>query len=466
MSSLGTRASLTGSWATHWALILIFLPPTMLLIVFRESVLEPPTFAWSLASAVIQHAVVAVIVVGGGAIARRGRILLSLPLVISLWMLSAVARAIVGYVISTSAYAQASSILLDTVIWIAITATWVPITVYALAQFEHRRLLLTARDVAATALARERAAATESTQQLQARLLATVTAHLTPVLRDLEDSLDAARRRLGGGTSAELGMRISQLHDETADLVANSETRPAFPPSPGHGSRATFRRAFAINALPPTRSAGLVTLAALIAIAPDTLRVLGAPLAWGTVAAVAGAGILLGVTPGILARARRVHLTYLRAIVVSQGVAITAAIAIVAATPPPVIGTDAWILLPITAIAIATAHALYTSAFVVSDANRADDTALSTMAAETSMLATQRAERSRTARERMAQLMHGPIQGRLAACVMALNFHGDIATNDPERAELVLTAVFDHLHAVTVDLHRLGSETEALPNTP
>ena len=59
----------------------------------------------------------------------------------------------------------------------------------------------------------------------------------------------------------------------------------------------------------------------------------------------------------------------------------------------------------------------------------------------------------------MAQLMHGPIQGRLAACVMALNFHASTAETDPEGAERIMESVLDHLQAVSRELIALTEST-------
>lgn len=466
MSSLSTRAALGGSWATHWVLWLAFFPLTTVLVIFREMPLGPPTLGWSVISAILQHLAVGVVVVGGGFLARRGRVVLPLGIITALWALAALARAVVGYAVSDAVYTTPSSLLYDALLWTLLSVFWVPVTVVAIALFEQRRMLITARDIAADDLARERAAATESTQQLQARLLATVTAQLTPVLRDLEESLDAARRRLGGGTAAELGMRISRLHDETADLVTGSDDEPHFRDSLGPASRATFRRAFAIDAALPARSALFVALAALAAVVPDTARVLGITAAIAASIAIVIAGVVLALVPITLARINVQGMTYLKSTVLGQSVAIGAAVIVLVVASSPDVTPAWWALVAITAVAISAAHTTYTAAFIVADANRADDEALSALARETSELASRRSERSRAAREQMAQLMHGPIQGRLAACVMALNFHADIVDSDPERADVMLSSVMEHLHAVAVDLQTLGEGADTANDSP
>ena len=68
-------------------------------------------------------------------------------------------------------------------------------------------------------------------------------------------------------------------------------------------------------------------------------------------------------------------------------------------------------------------------------------------------------------RRRLAILLHGPIQGRLAACVMALNFHTTAAPadNDEERVQQMLDAILAHLDDVSADLVALASLGESDP---
>ena len=59
----------------------------------------------------------------------------------------------------------------------------------------------------------------------------------------------------------------------------------------------------------------------------------------------------------------------------------------------------------------------------------------------------------------LAILMHGPIQGRLAACVMALNFHTTAAPDpaDEDRVPAMLDSILAHLTDVSADLVALAS---------
>lgn len=59
-------------------------------------------------------------------------------------------------------------------------------------------------------------------------------------------------------------------------------------------------------------------------------------------------------------------------------------------------------------------------------------------------------------RAQVTQLLHGPIQGRLSACAMALSFHAADPSPDPSRTEYITTSVLDHLDAVARDLEALA----------
>lgn len=460
MSSLSARAAFGGAWSTHWTIWAGLYPVTLLFVVYRDQALRPDSVWWSVGSATVQHIAVGLVVVGVGAILRRRRSILPVGVVATLWILACVVRSAVAYAVTAVGYAEQSSLVIDTLIWLGISALWVPVTVFAVAQLDQRRLLLAARDITTDALLTERAEGEETSQQLQARLLATVTAQLTPVLADLEASLNAARRRITGSTAAELSMRISRVHDETAELVEGEDAPDPSPALLERAERVTFRRAFEITTVPPARMAALVTLATLVGVIPDTVRVYGPIVSLQVALAVIASGILLAALPALFAEraSRGKRMTHLRATVILQAVAVAAAAVILAVIPPSVWSSAQWPVVPLTLLALALAHTLYSVAFIVADANADDSAALSAASAELDAVRGQRAERSRLARERMAQLMHGPIQGRLAACVMALNFHAEIVTSDPARAEAMLDAVLEHLQGVTGELQRLGAE--------
>jgi hypothetical protein len=60
-------------------------------------------------------------------------------------------------------------------------------------------------------------------------------------------------------------------------------------------------------------------------------------------------------------------------------------------------------------------------------------------------------------RDRVTTILHGPHQGRLSACVMALICHAaERGINDPNRTAYITAAVLEHLDAAAVDLDALA----------
>jgi hypothetical protein len=80
--------------------------------------------------------------------------------------------------------------------------------------------------------------------------------------------------------------------------------------------------------------------------------------------------------------------------------------------------------------------------------------------AELDALLVQSSEREEKARAQVTQLLHGPILGRLSACVMALNFF----LAEPEnkrglRRTATTEGVLAHLRLVSVDLEELSGSS-------
>lgn len=451
MQALTIRAALGGPWASHWLVWLALYPPTTALVLLRESTTPFPEPWWPIASATIQHLVVGVIVVGGGELARRRFPILPLPLVVGLWATAATSRALIAGFLAESLAGVDPEFAFRITVWVLSSIVWVPMFVYAVAQIDRRRLLLVALDVAESELEREEQLALESTDQLHARLAATVRAQVEPVLHDLEESLETQRSQLSGATAAEIGMRLSQLHDDTASLVERDEPHGDDAPP---RSRAPFLRAINVRTTRPVLIATVVTVATLVIIVPDVTRAFGAVAGLEAVIGAMVAGIMLASLPFVatpLQNARQAPAHFLVSSLVTvlgigAGVATMALLGALTAEPSSVF------LAPLVGFTILFAHSTVIGAIVVGTTNDHDNARLTLVSARSARLQATRLERGRRERERMAQLMHGPIQGRLAACVMALNFHASTAESDPAGAERIMESVLDHLQAVSREL--------------
>lgn len=451
MQALTIRAALGGPWASHWLVWLALYPPTTLLVLLRESTTPFPEPWWPLASATLQHLVVGLIVIGGGELARRRYPVLPLPLVLSLWGVAATSRALIAGTLAANVAGVDPEFTFRIVAWVTSSVVWVPMFVYAVAQLDRRRLLLAALDVAEAELEREEHSALESTDQLHARLAATVRAQVEPVLHDLERSLDAQRSQLSGATAAEIGMRLSQLHDDTASLVEREEP---LGDAPSPRSRASYLRAINVRTTRPVLVATVVSVATLLIIVPDVTRAFGAIAGLEAAIGTIVAGIMLAALPFVATPLHNVRQapahflvsSLITVLAIGAGVATMSLLGTLTAEPSSVF------LVPLVGLTILFAQSTVIGAIVVGTANDHDNARLTLVSARSARLQSVRRERSRRERERMAQLMHGPIQGRLAACVMALNFHASTAETDPSGAEQIMESVLDHLQAVSREL--------------
>ena len=460
------REALGGPWATHWALWASLFVPATLIIGLRESVTGFDSWLWILLSAVLQHLAVGVIILGGGALARRRRPLLPLTVVAVLWAAAAIARGIVGGVIAQSVTGADPEFIERSLLWLLGTVVWVPLIVYTVAQIDRRRLLLGALDATTANIEKERARADESGDEVRRSLNTAVRESLQPSLGELVTSLELTRDRLGASALAELSLRVSQLHDRTADLLEPSRSA-----SPNQTPmRSSVRRAFDVPPRLPWVIAGLTALSTTAMLMPEVWRVFGSLAALELVVSIAVASLIIGLVPWIVIRfapdsrwARDQ-----RATVLACTAGMVAAVYLMLNSGIDPITTNGLTVLPLLMFALVTACVVLVGAVVLAVANRDASEALSEKSRQ---LALERKVHDAVVdreRLRLAELMHGPVQGRLAACIMALNFTATSTSADNDAGLGVDTSlvdsVLDHLRAVSRDLTSIA--TADLPSSP
>lgn len=455
------REALGGPWATHWLIWVGLFVPTTLLVLLREQATPFPEPWWPLASSAVQHLAVGVVVIGFGAVARRRYSVLPFGLVAALWITAAVVRGVVGGVLASEVAGVDPEFALRSLTWIIGTIVWIPVVVYTVAQVDRRRLLLGAFETEQSLLERQRTRANETGQEVSRSLTSAVRQTLEPALKELVTSLETSRENMSSRAVAELSLRISQLHDRTADLLEPSaETtlhrRPA---------RASVRRAFDVPVPQPWLLAGLVTIATLSVILPEAWRVFGALTALEIVVSAVAAGLVIGLIPWLAAR-------FAPETFESRGQATTAAacvVAILVATYLMLnsgidpITTNGLLIVPLLAISLTLACVTYVAAINLANVNIIAEQQLRDLRSQSTVEREAHDELTERERRRLADLLHGPVQGRLAACVMALNFSAADAVGADKSQELV-DSVLNHLRAVARDLTSIAAADS--PPTP
>jgi hypothetical protein len=453
------REALGGPWATHWALWAGLFVPTALLVGLRESVSGFDSWWWPLVSAVVQHLAVGVIVLGGGALARRRTALLPIWVVAGLWSAAAISRGVIGGLLASSVAGAEPEYVARSLVWLLGTVIWVPLVVYTAAQLDRRRLLLGSLDATNLSIERQRTAASATGVEVRRSLAAAVRESLEPALGELVASLESSRDRLSAPALAELSLRVSQLHDRTADLLEPSIGEP----EPLTPVRSTVRRAYDVPPRLPWVIAGLTALAATAVLLPEVWRVFGDLAALELTISIVSASVIIGLVPWLTMRLApsRAAARNQRSTVVACTLGIGIAIYLMLNSGIDPITQHGLAIVPLLVIALSVACVVLVGAVVLADANdEARD--------EVSLKSRQR-ERERARHDalvdrerlRLADLMHGPVQGRLAACVMALNFTSTAAPSDGSSSVLVdsslVDSVLDHLHAVSRDLTSIAA---------
>ena len=448
------REALGGPWATHWTLWLAFYPATVAVILVRESATEYPAWWWPLLSATIQHLIVGVIVVGGGAIARRRSPVLPVPVFIALWGLSAIVRGMIGSTVAEVVAGVPGEFLYRAGSWIVLTIAWAPAIVYGIAQIDRRRALIGHLEQAQEALDLAATRTTETGDAMRARLARVVQTSVGPVLDDLLDRLVAVRRSLDPAAFAEISMRLSNLHDETADLVESVATREGT--RDDGARRASLREVFDVHLARPWLTGSIVTVQTLALVLPEGARLFGGLAAIEIVLAITAAGLALG---GVMALSESWSLTRsARASSVTLsagGAAILVASWVMLHSGIDPITWHGAVLLPVIGVGLLIASTVVIASLVLARANDHDDRTLAGLRRSAALWDAENAAALERERHRLGELMHGPVQGRIAACVMALTFFSD--ADAPDGAlDSITEQVLDHLAAASHDLSLLA----------
>lgn len=448
------RDALGGPWGSHWLVLVALLPPTTLLVLLRETVTPFPEWWWPLVSALAQHAVASAVILAGAAIARRVHPVVPIGTMVAIWTLGACLRGVVGGVLAEQVAGVDAEIASRAGVWALASLVWVPSIVYAIAQFDRRRLLLGAIDIAEYELARERPRADASGATMQRQLRIAIGESLAPALQDLQQSLDASRATLDRASVAELSLRVSQLHDDAADLLMSAQDVPPHPPR----AIASLRRALGVPPRRPWATALMIGLSTITLLAFDSWRIFGPLAAIEVTVSIAAASLLIGAVPALVGRVRPAALEHngQRTTTVATLLGIVVATYLMLNSGIDPITWHGLVIVPLLAIGLTLSTATAIATLLLADLNDEAATELAALEAELDALHVRNNALLQRERKRLSELMHGPVQGRIAACIMALNFHAS-SGSDATQGRQLTEAMLDHLSAVSRDLANITS---------
>jgi hypothetical protein len=433
--------------------------PGAIVVAVQESSLLAVTFPVLLSVILVSSAVQAVAAGGTAALvasrARRRWRVIPLPLVVAVWVIIGIVRGLVGGAVASAMAGADPCDAQRVAAWILVSVVGMPLFVYTAAQLEHRRALLTERSALRERVARESARARLSARELRDSIVAAVGESIRPVIEEIRITLESLSGPSEIDSFALIGDRLTSVSADAERLldVSGDGDSAALP-----STRSPILAALAVELRRPARTALLSGVAIVPAVLPVSLTPSGLD---GTVDGVVGVAVFVVVLFStvllrrILVRRRgfALRLSAVASYVVAGGCASLTIILLESGRLDP---TEFVMALLFPAGALASAG-LVTLAVGVGYAN---DQLVAELQAEQVRVTTvrrQSAERDAIVRAQLTVLMHGPVQGRLSACVMALRFHlGSAMAQDAARTAATRDAVAAHLAAASRDLETLS----------
>ena len=458
------RSVLGGRWAASPAIWLVLFGPSSLLVIVQDTAI-PYRHWWGLpASAVAQHVGAGLVILGLITLLRRFYRVIPLVIVMVVWISGGIARGLLsGWLVSTLSteepeYAQ------RVLFWAAIFAVWLPLVVYTASQLDLHATLMSSVIALRLDIAVEHSEADTSEREREGRLMSAVATALAPVIIEIRQSLEAAlsesRRPL-----ATISDKIESVVDNVLEIIVNEPIGAAPRSRPPRRLLAPLNAALGFDSSRPIFASALVSGAAAALLVPDAFRIGGLSEAFDVALSIAASGV---VTSGLL---MALHIMSRRYAVRMWHVAIVLATSIAASvtvflltSEHPLQAIDLWRALSIAAALVVSA--LVTSAAVgLSIANLDAVPEEERLAEELADLRVRAAAREEATREQFTSLMHGPVLGRLSACVMALNFHASGGGGTAASRAEVAAQVIAHLDLVAADLEEMATPRESVESS-
>jgi hypothetical protein len=342
--------------------------------------------------------------------------------------------------------------------WVGAVIVWVPLFTYGLAQLENRRRLLDAVAIATRNRDVGIERANKSAQQLRAHLVSTVQDAISPVIAEIRRSLSVLSGDVQPTTLRAISDRLGTVSADAARIVRDAEAEPL----PTIDDQTISRRTPILMAIDfdltrPYYAAVLTGIALAPSLIAEQWRDVG-PLASLEIIAVlalvvAVLGFMFRTLHGISVKNFRVHLTLVVCSYLIAGTVGSIAHFLSPLTSHTAKDNALTILFP---IAVCFASACISAAVGFANTNLELTVRLETITEDGRRLHAKSAASERRAKKQLAALLHGPVQGRLSACAMALNFHANAPGKmDPTRTGSITSSVLEHLDAASRDLDAL-----------
>lgn len=463
---LSVRDALGSRWTANWTGWLILFIPSTFVVVLQEFQTPFPWWGLMILSAIAQHISNIIVAFVIASPFRRVRPVVPLGAAVAIWLAIGISRGVVGGLFAEVFAGIPGDFAYRIGYWVMVSVIWVPLFVYSMAQFDRRRELLGMLGEATAARDAARERHNETAAQLRERLLSTIQLAIAPVIAEIRLSLESLSPTMAARSMEEIGDRLTLVAGEAGRII--DEAGPPVTATKSEGRRSIIEAA-TFDQDRPVLVPALTGLTVMPLVLPDAIRFEGLLGALGDVAAIGVGIVVLSLGLAVLRATGRgmrpgTRLIVVAAVSVLAGLLAAAAL-VYLESPLPRHDIVFAIVLP---FGFAFGAAVNLIAVGVAFSNQTLWTTITELHNEVTRLYTRSRRSERRARDQVASLMHGPVQGRLAACAMALNFHtaeGEPA--DPERTAAITQQVLAHLSAASADLEVLArGGTQVTPRRP
>jgi len=447
-----------GRWAASPLAWLILFLPTTLLVVLQDIATPFSAPTALLASAVAQH------VAGGGAavaivaIVRRWRAIIPVPVVFAIWALAGIVRGLVGGAIAMTFSDVQPDFLFRAAFWVAAALIWMPLFTYFFAQLDSRRMLVAELDAINARIEREKRRAHLSTSELRSELVAAVRGAVGPLVEGVRERLSAAAEQDGEIPLGPIGQELESIATEASAIVNKPvDDAPLTERAPPPLHWGPTLEALTFDRSRPFYATALIVLAVASLLLPDALRLGGFREVVENGSALIAGGLIMWLGLVLSRFSKEFRVGHAAIIFGVAGLGAMATLLVIETYPLTLHDVAVAIALPVW---FAASAGILSAEVGVAMANLK---LIATFDERWSELATLRAQshrREEKIRAQVGQLLHGPILGRLSACVMALNFF----LAEPEhkrglRRTTTTEGVLAHLRLVSNDLEELSGSS-------
>lgn|GEM_PF-1521715 len=464
---LSASQALGGSWLSRPLIWIIGFAPHFGLVAILEVSLLDEAWYLVIATALLQFATAVVVLSFTVHLARRRTAILAMPLALLLLGITAVIQGLVGGIFAASVIGGPTHYIFRIIFWLAVQLLWSPLVITTLAQYEHRRYLIAELSLHIVAWNTNAEQGVSALRGQHVRLLETIRSSVSP-------AIDEIRQQFNNASAPKKQAEILGTAEQLMVLAHSVETILSTPhvtaslvlEVPEHPKRfAPIADAIRYEIRRPYGTSAVLAILLLPVLVPGMFRLGGLPALIELTLGVACSAFLFASGLQLIKLfSRKNSRSTVIQITTVHIVASIAAPLVVGAMSWEVLGHRQWVLVVLLPIGFIFAAITVSGAFGLGEANRVLVTSITQVRNRFSSFQNFVGEEEKRMSADLEALLHGPIRGRLAACIMALKFHAEeLASGGSTRGEKILLAVGSHLDATAQDLDRMNVPTPLAP---